>query len=176
MRSCLGALALTAAASHSLTLPGAPGASSGVETFYAAQDPLTWSVGRFIKNADLSLSFDWENAQLHINVANATYVKLVANATGGMVGRFVAETDGWETTSFWVGGSAAGNTFLVASELSQTRHIRVTSVLEPAFEYASESAFLTFVGFLTDGVAVAAIQFQRDSEHAVLRARPMAAQ
>ena len=74
--------------------------SSGVETFYSAQDPSVWSVGRFQSNPDGSLSFDWENAQLHINVANASYVKVLVSASGGALGRFVADVNGWETASF----------------------------------------------------------------------------
>lgn len=134
--------------------------ASGVETFYPAQHPSVWSTGRFAANSDGSLSFDWEGAQLHINVANASYVKVIVNATGGALGRFVADSDGWETASFFAGGRNGdainlGNEWLVANDLYDTRHIRVTSVLEPSFEGASPNAFLTYIGFKTDGVAVA---------------------
>ena len=62
---------------------------AGPETFYPASDPLVWSVGRFVLNSDGSKSFDWENSQLHINVVNASYVKLLVNATGEVMGRFL---------------------------------------------------------------------------------------
>ena len=142
-----GALAL------SIALPPRRLPGSGVETFYSASDPLVWSVGRFQANADGSKSFDWESSQLHINVANATYVRLVANASGSAVGRIVVDNDGWESTSFWL-SAGSGTEFLVSNE-NQLHHIRVTSVLEPAFEDVSPDSFFTYIGFKTDGVAVA---------------------
>ena len=61
----------------------------GPESFFPASDPHVWSVGRFLLNSDGSKSFDWENSQLHINVVNASYVKLLVNATGKVMGRFL---------------------------------------------------------------------------------------
>ncbi len=147
--------AAAAASLPGLTFPRAPRVR-GPEVFYSASDPSVWTVGRFAANADGSKSFDWENSNININVANATYVTLLANSTGGAHGRFIAESDGWEVASFYVGGPAAATEFLVAADLSGTRHIRVTSTLEPAFMGAGPAAFLTFIGFKTDGVALPA--------------------
>ena len=127
----------------------------GTEIFVKATDPFVWSVGRFVKNSDGSLSFDWENAQLNINVQNASFVKILVNSTGGFLGRLIGESDGWEVTSFYVGGrhgAVSTNEFLVANDLYGTRHIRVSSILEPAFGGAGPNNFLTFLGFKTDGV------------------------
>ena len=57
-----------------------------------------------------------------------------------MLGRFVAQTDGWEAASGFIGGGngAVGtNTFFIAYDLdpSQTWAIRLINVLEPVRGY-----------------------------------------
>lgn len=71
-----------------------------VDTFITASDPNVWYTGRFLINEDSSRSFDWEGAQMHINVKNATYVKASINADGGIIGHFIVEVNGWEVSSF----------------------------------------------------------------------------
>ena len=98
---------------------------------------------------------------MSVNVAGASYVKVVINATGGMLGRIVVEAGGLEVSSFYVGGGNGATTYLDnvyfgAYDLYGTTNIRVISVLEPSFGGANANAFLTFVGFLTDGTAAPA--------------------
>ena len=138
-----------------------PGAAPAAETFIAASDPAVTFVGRTLINADGSRSFDWEGTQMLVNVQGASYVKVVASATGGILGRFVVEAGGVAVSSFYVGGGNGAttylnNTYFAAYDLSGLTAIRVISVLEPAFEGAAPGAYLTFVGFLTDGTAAPA--------------------
>lgn len=130
--------------------------SDGPEILVPPSDPSVWTTGRFLKNPDGTLSYDWENSQMHLNVANASYVKVLINVTGGILGKIFGEVDGWEVTQQYVGGGNPAvvntNEFLVGYDLYGTRHIRVTSSLEPAFEGANENAYFTFLGFKTDGV------------------------
>eukprot|EP01127_Copromyxa_protea_P009358 TRINITY_DN2201_c0_g1_i1.p1 TRINITY_DN2201_c0_g1~~TRINITY_DN2201_c0_g1_i1.p1 ORF type:complete len:362 (-),score=75.30 TRINITY_DN2201_c0_g1_i1:17-1102(-) len=120
--------------------------------FISASDPSVWSVGRTRQNSDGSLSFDWESTQFYINVQGATYVNAHIKANGKIVGRFIVQVNGWEQTSFWVGGANPGVTeFLAAGDLSGVSQIRIISVLEPSFEHANPTSFFTFVGFSTDG-------------------------
>jgi hypothetical protein len=133
----------------------------GAETFIPAADPSISYVGRSRINADGTRSFDWEGNQMIVNVQDASYVKVVINATGGILGRFVVEAGGVEVTSFYVGGGNGAltyleNTFFAAYDLYGTVNIRVISVLEPSFEGANANAYLTFVGFMTDGKAAPA--------------------
>lgn len=59
-----------------------------------------WYTGRFLINEDGSRSFDWEGAQMNLNVISATYVSASIKAVGGIVGMFIVEVDGIEVTSF----------------------------------------------------------------------------
>lgn len=158
--ACVTAAALAA---QRLALPGtqrlarpAARVSSGVETFIPANDANVWTTGRALENADGSKSFDWEGYTMNLNVQGASYVRVVINATDGILGRFIVESDGWEVASFYVGGgnNAIGtNTFFAAYDLYQTRHIRVVSIIEPAFAGGNAGQYFTFVGFATDGTA-----------------------
>ena len=149
------ALTLTAAATvlphrkhHSNPGPAAP------PTFIPANSPSIWYTGRNRINADGSRTHDWEGSQVHINVEGASYVRATINASAGILGRFICEVDGWEVSSFFVGGgnaAVAGNDFLCADDLYQTRHIRLIQILEPAFSGASPMGAFTFLGFTTDG-------------------------
>ena len=40
----------------------------GTDNFIPASDPNLWYTGRFLTNQDGSRSFDWEGAQMHLNV------------------------------------------------------------------------------------------------------------
>ena len=132
-----------------------PRAAAGPPTFIPAGDSNIWYTGRTRINADASRSFDWEGTQVHLNVAGATYVRVSINASAGILGRFICEVDGWEVSSFYVGGgngaTGGAQDFLCADDLYQTRHIRLIQVLEPAFSGASASGYFTFEGFTTDG-------------------------
>lgn len=132
-----------------------PRAAAGPPTFIPAGDSSIWYTGRTRINADATRSFDWEATQAHINVAGATYVRASINASAGILGRFICEVDGWEVSSFFVGGgngaTGGAQDFLCADDLYQTRHIRLIQVLEPSFSGASANGFFTFVGFTTDG-------------------------
>ena len=126
----------------------------GPDIIIPASDPSIYTVGRFLSNPDGSKSFDWENTVISLNVKDASYVKILLNTSGGMVGRFLGAVDGWEVANFYVGGSAVVNPvndYLVAFDLYDTRHVSVTSTLEPAFGGSSPSSFFTFLGFATDG-------------------------
>ena len=152
LRSALMALAATTSAA------GAP-PQGRAETLIAASDPAMWYTGRFQINADGSRTFDWEGSQMWVNVKGASYVKVVVNASGGILGRFIVEANGLEVSSFYVGGgngALATNTFFVAYDLTDTRTIRVIQTLEPQFAGANPNAYFTFVGFLTDGTAAPA--------------------
>ena len=72
-----------------------------MNTLIPASDPKIWYTGRFLINEDGSRSFDWEGAQMNLNVIGATYVTASINAIGGILGRFIVEVDGWEVTSFY---------------------------------------------------------------------------
>jgi lysophospholipase L1-like esterase len=135
---------------------GAP--AGGAEVFIPASSPNVWHVGRSAINADGSRSFDWEGTQMSVNVQGASYVKVLVNATGGAIGRIVVEAGGLEVSSFFVGGGNHATDYLdgvffAAYDLSGTVNIRVISILEPSFGSAGPDAYLTFVGFLTDGAA-----------------------
>ena len=137
------------------------------EIFISASSPSVVTVGRTVKNPDGSASFDWEGTSFSLNVNGSSYVRAVVNASGGILGRFICEVDGFEVTSFYVGGGNGAlttNTFFIAYDLYQVRHIRLIQSLEPAFASANKDAFFTFVGFLTDGVAVAPTPRSRSIE------------
>lgn len=70
-------------------------------TLIPANDPNVWYTGRFLINENGSRSFDWEGAQMHLNVIGATYVTANISAIGGILGRFIVEVDGWEVASFY---------------------------------------------------------------------------
>jgi hypothetical protein len=53
-----------------------------------------WYTGRFLINEDSSRSFDWEGAQMNLNVISATYVSASIKAVGGIVGMFIVEVNG----------------------------------------------------------------------------------
>lgn len=136
------------------------------ETFIAAHDPAVWYTGRTMVNSDGSRSFDWEGTQLWVNVQGASYVKMVINATNGMVGRFSVEANGVEASSFFVGASKCDeklqtcNEYLAAQELNgagvKNTTIRAISILEPAFGGAGKGKTLTFYGWKTDGTVLPA--------------------
>ena len=137
---------------------GARAPGGGAETFIPASSPSVVTVGRTVQNADGSASFDWEGTNFAVVVNGSSYVRAVVNASGGILGRFICEVDGWEVSSFYVGGGNGAlttNTFFIAYDLYQVRHIRLIQSLEPAFSGANKDAYFTFVGFLTDGVAAA---------------------
>jgi lysophospholipase L1-like esterase len=126
-----------------------------------ASDPGVWYTGRTQINADGTRTFDWEGTQMYVNVKGATYVSIVVNASGGILGRFSVHTNGWETSSFFVGGGNGAittNTFMGSYDLDpgQSWTIRAISYLEPSFSGANENAALTFIGFVTDGTVAPA--------------------
>ena len=75
------------------------------ETFIPASSPSGWFTGRTRINADVhgSRSFDWEGTSMSLSVSGASYVKIVVNATAGLVGRFATMVNGVETSTAWVG-------------------------------------------------------------------------
>lgn len=149
----------------SLLVLGAAAAAGAA--FIPASDPHIEYVGRTLINADGSRSFDWEATQVILNVANASSVAAVIHATGGAVGRVVAEVDSWEVNSFWIGGDSGAvnnDTFVFAFNLVGSHHVRLVSVLEPAFEGAAVGQFFTFAGFVTDGVPLAPLPRTRNIE------------
>jgi hypothetical protein len=97
------------------------------DTFIPASDPRVWYTGRFLINEDGSRSFDWEGAQMHLNVFGATYVKASINATGGILGRFIVEVDGWEVTSFYASDDYKTSEIMIAEGLSASvaHHVRL---------------------------------------------------
>jgi hypothetical protein len=50
-------------------------------------------------------------------VKDATYVKATINATGGIIGRFIVEVNGWEVSSFYASDASKTNEFVLASGL-----------------------------------------------------------
>ena len=158
MRAFVAAAALAAVSSLAPRSASAQRAGGGAETFIPASSASVVTVGRTVQNADGSASFDWEGTNFAVVVNGSSYVRAVVNASGGILGRFICEVDGWEVSSFYVGGGNGAlttNTFFIAYDLYQVRHIRLIQSLEPAFAGANQDAFFTFVGFLTDGVAAA---------------------
>ena len=154
------AVLCSVAASASLSAPVVPRPrpAAGAPKFIPASDPSVTYTGRTRVNGDGTRSFDWEATQINLNVVGASYVRATINATGGILGRFIAEVDGWEVSSFYVGGGNGAlttNDFFIAYDLYDTRHIRLIQSLEPAFAGANAGAFFTFVGFTTDGTAAA---------------------
>lgn len=146
-------LALTVGAAPIFPRPR-PAQSTGAPSFIPASDPRVTYTGRTRVNADGTRSFDWEATQMHINVQGASYVRATINASGGILGRFITEVDGWEVSSFYVGGGNGApttNDFFIAYDLFDTRHIRLIQTLEPGFAGANPNAFFTFLGFTTDG-------------------------
>jgi len=137
------------------------------EQFIPAQDARVTTVGRTLLNGDGSQTFDWEGTSFAINVNGSSYVKAVINATGGILGRFICEVDGWEVASFYVGGGngAVGtNTFLCAYDLYAVRHVRLIQSLEPTFAGANADAAFTLLGFATDGAVIAPTPRTRNIE------------
>jgi len=146
-------LALTVGAAPIFPRPR-PAQSTSAPSFIPASDPRVTYTGRTRVNADGTRSFDWEATQMHINVQGASYVRATINASGGILGRFITEVDGWEVSSFYVGGGNGApttNDFFIAYDLLDTRHIRLIQTLEPGFAGANPNAFFTFLGFTTDG-------------------------
>ena len=86
-----------------------------------------------------------------VQLTGATYVKAVVNTTGGVSGRFAAEVNAVETSSFYVGIEPETTEFLLAGRLAGNSTVRLINVLEPAFTGANEDATFTFVGWKTDG-------------------------
>ena len=86
-----------------------------------------------------------------VQLTGATFVKAVVNTTGGVSGRFSAEVNDVETSSFYIGDEPEITEFLLASRLSGDSTVRLINVLEPAFTGANKDATFTFVGWKTDG-------------------------
>lgn len=132
-------------------------------TFIPASSPSAWFTGRTRVNDDEhgSRSFDWEGTQLWLNVAGASRITVVINATPGLVGRFVAEVDGLETSSFWVGADPGVNEYLVVGNFQDggnypapaTNVLRIINVLEPAMTGRWQDGAFTLLGWKTDGLA-----------------------
>lgn len=119
-----------------------------------AHDPSIEYVGRTFINPDGTRTFDWEGTQIKINVNNSEWVAAVIVATGNAVGRFVVETNGWETYSFYAAlNTVPNNTYMVANQLWAQQSIRLIHVLEPSFTAGGRGNNFTFVGFWTNGVA-----------------------
>lgn len=162
----LGACGLIAqAAAFEITLPDrdAAAAASAVENFIPASDPSVWFTGRTVINDDGSRSFDWEGTQLWVNLEGATYVKMIMNHADDakITGRFSVEANDVEVSLVSVGGCGTpavcegrSNEILVAQGLGGNTTIRAISILEPAFENASPTEALQFVGWKTDGTVL----------------------
>lgn len=120
-----------------------------------ASDPSIEYVGRTFINPDGTRTFDWEGTQIKINVNNSNWVSAVILATGDALGRFIVETNGWETYSFYAAANTVpNNTYMIADQLWATQSIRLINVLEPSFTGAqSRGSNFTFVGFWTNGQA-----------------------
>lgn len=131
------------------------GCTARADTFIPASSPSVWSVGRTRIDPNGTLSFDWESTQFYVNILGGTYAKMHMKASGGIKGLFLIQIDGFEQSQIWIDGSLNGEVqeFLIADQVGAEipRQIRVISVLEPAFEGASPTAFFTFFGFSTDG-------------------------
>ena len=119
-----------------------------------ASDPSIEYVGRTFINPDGTRTFDWEGTQIKVNVNHSSWVSAVILASGGALGRFIVQTDGWETYSFYAAANAVpNNTYMVADQLWSAQSIRIINVLEPSFASPGRGSNFTFVGFFTDGVA-----------------------
>ena len=152
---------LAALAPARLSAAAAAVAAAAPPNVIPASSGAVWVSGRCNRNsADGSISFDWLCA-VHVNVARATYVRALLNATGGAHARFSATLDGaYETASFYVGAAdaaanAATASFLVASGGlgAGPRLLQLRNVPEPVFAGVGPGAFFTFSGFETDGEA-----------------------
>jgi len=89
-----------------------------------------------------------------VQLTGASYVKAVINTTGAS-GRFSAEVNGVETSSFYVGLEPATTEYMLAGRLAGNSVIRLINVLEPAFTGANTDVTFTFVGWKTDGTVSA---------------------
>ena len=136
--------------------------------FVPATDASVTTVGRTIRNADGSQTFDWEGTNFALSVSGASFVKVMVNVTGGILGLFSCEVDGWEVTRFYVGGGNGAiteNTFMCAYDLhDNNRHVRLVQTLEPAFAGANANAAFTLLGFETDGTVAAPAPRTRNIE------------
>ena len=63
-------------------------------TSIPASDSNICYTGRFLINEDDSRFFDWEDAQMNLNVIGANYVTASINATEGILLIFIVEVDG----------------------------------------------------------------------------------
>lgn len=132
------------------------------ETFIPAADPACWYTGRTRTNADGSRTFDWAGVQMWVALKHATYAKAVINASEGFLGRISVEANGFESTTFFVGGGNPQLEFLAARDLYGDTTLRAINILEPSFGAAPAGTTdvpfpvgsLTFLGWKTDGVAV----------------------
>jgi hypothetical protein len=98
-----------------------------------------------------------------LNVSGASYVKVVINVTTGLVGRFAAQLDGVETSTFWVGLDPTVTEYLVVANVGDGGNypanpknvVRVINILEPAMTGNWENGAFTLLGWKTDGVPTA---------------------
>ena len=137
-------------------------------TFVPSTDAAVTTVGRTIRNGDGSQTFDWEGTNFALSVSGASFVKVVINTTGNIMGLFSCDVDGFDVSSFYVGGgngAVTGNTFVCASDLhDNNRRVRLVQTLEPAFSGANEQDAFTFLGFETDGTVAAPAPRTRNIE------------
>ena len=148
----------------------APQTGGVEELFVPASSHACWYTGRTQINQDGSRSFDWEGTQLWVNIMGASYVKMVINATGGILGRFSVEVNGLEVTTLYVGGGKGrtsgenttflGTEYVVVDGLARTNNVtvRVINILEPQFTGAGVDATFTLLGWKTDGKPLPASQ------------------
>jgi hypothetical protein len=145
--------------------------ATAAETFIPANDSRVQWVGRTQRNANGTISFDWEGVSAYLTLQQTSYVKLVAytetrtklvtiETNSSEVINGVKASNNYVISIQYVDvitGPAVNNTYYVATGLdnTQTYIIRVFNDLEPQFHGLVGQGYgqglTTFVGFLIDG-------------------------
>jgi len=113
------ASAFTDQGSHQLFL--------NADNFIPANDSNIWYTGRFLTNTDGAKEFDWEGAQMQVNVIGATYVKARIDVLGSITGNFIVEVDGERVKSFYISKTTIPKSYHLVDNLdpSVSHNIRL---------------------------------------------------